>query len=217
MVTTPLASVLSGASRAQLAYWRKHVEPFGPLFVPEGRHGRTLLYSVADLLALRSIVYLREEKSLPKIRRAVAFLRAIEQDDWTHLADYTLERTAETIFLLRADGSAVDLVQSPGQETLAPSAGLDVDRVKMGKVLASFTSATGTRVPAFLEPRPGISIDRRVLGGFPSILGTRIPYDAIASLVADGATYAVVHALYPTVPESALAPAAEFAELVAAA
>ena len=208
---------MSGASRAQLAYWRKHVEPFGPLLVPEGRHGRSLLYSVADVLALRSIVYLREEKSLPKIRRAAAFLRAIENDDWTHLADYTLVRTHETIFLLREDGSAVDLEASPGQEALGRPEGFDRDRVRMGTVLAMFESASGRVVPDFLRPRPGISVDRNVLGGFPAMTGTRIPYDAVASLVGDGATFAIVSALYPTVPETSLASAADFAGLVAAA
>ncbi len=218
MFPTPLASVLSGASRAQLAYWRKHVEPFGALLVPEAGSRRRLLYSVADVVALRSIVYLREEKSLPKIRRAVAFLHAIERDDWTHLADYTLVRTPETIFLLREDNSIVDLQARPGQSRLA----LDDDEpdrrdVRMAVVLESFESARGREVPKFDEPRPGIRVDRDVLAGFPSIVGTRVPYDVIASLVADGVSFDVVQALYPAVPQHALAAAADFAELVAAA
>jgi uncharacterized protein (DUF433 family)/DNA-binding transcriptional MerR regulator len=216
MVTTPVASVLSGATRRQLAYWRKNVDPFGPLLIPEGRHGRTLLYSVADVLALRSIVYLREEKSLPKIRRAIAYLRAIEEDDWTHLAEYTLRRTSETIVLLRPDGSAVDLEASPGQHVL-PQFVDSSDGVAMEAVLAPFRSRVGRDVPAFLEPRPGIRVDRSILGGFPSIAGTRVPYDVVAGLVADGAGPDVVKALYPTVPETSLSSAVDFAALVAAA
>lgn len=147
----------------------------------------------------------------------MAFLRAIERDDWTHLADYTLVRTPDTILLLRADGSAVDLESHQGQHALGQPIGLNDERVRMEFVLAPFESASGRAVPAFLEPRPGIRIDRDVLAGFPSISGTRIPYDAIASLVADGAAFPIVHALYPTVPQVALASAADFAELVAAA
>jgi uncharacterized protein (DUF433 family) len=208
---------MSGATRAQLAYWRKHIEPFGALLVPEGKRGRALLYSIADVLALRSIVYLREEKSLPKIRRAVAFLRAIEQEDWTHLADYTLVRVPETIYLLREDGEIVDLEAAPGNEVIPLGDEPDRRDVRMQLVLSAFQSSTGREVPDFRVPRPGIRIERSVLGGYPVVEGTRVPYDAIATLAVDGADYEVVRSLYPSVPESVLGSARELSELVARA
>jgi hypothetical protein len=41
------------------------------------------------VVALGSIVYLRQEKSLPRVRRAVALLRALEADEWQHLWRHT--------------------------------------------------------------------------------------------------------------------------------
>jgi uncharacterized protein (DUF433 family) len=215
MFPVPLTSVLSGASVRQLAYWRKHVSSFGPLLTPEGRRGRAFLYSLSDVVALRSIVYLREEKSLPKIRRAVDFLRAIEADDWTHLSDYTLRRTSSTIYVVRHDGTVVDLEAHPGHEMVASDEHVDV--VSMKVVLAAFTSHSGRDVPDFRTPKPGITIERDVLGGYPVLEGTRIPYDAVASLVADGVSEQAVLRLYPTAPLASLQPAREFSELVTAA
>jgi uncharacterized protein (DUF433 family) len=215
MFPVPLTSVLSGASIRQLAYWRKHVSTFGPLLTPEGRRGRAFLYSIADVVALRSIVYLREEKSLPKIRRAVDVLRAIEADDWTHLSDYTLRRSVSTIYVVRPDGSALDLEAHPGHEMVRSNE--QIDAVPMREVLAAFTSHSGRDVPDFRNPRPHLSIERDVLGGYPVLDGTRIPYDAVASLVADGVSAEAVLRLYPTAPLASLQPARELSELVLAA
>jgi uncharacterized protein (DUF433 family) len=211
----PLTSVLSGASVRQLAYWRKHVSSFGPLLVPEGKRGRAFLYSISDVVALRSIIYLREEKSLPKIRRAVDVLRAIEADEWTHLSKYTLRRTQSTIYVVRQDGSVIDLEAHPGHEMVLPHE--QVDDFSMAEVLAAFKSERGREVPNFYEPRPHLSIERDVLGGYPVLAGTRIPYDAVASLVADGVSDAAVLRLYPSAPLAALQPARELSELVLAA
>ena len=208
----PLTSVLSGASVRQLAYWRKQVPAFEPLLIPEGKRGRAFLYSIADVVALRSIVYLREEKSLPKIRRAVGYLRAIEAEDWTHLADYTLQRTESTIYVLRRDGSIVDLEAHPGHKMIDP--GESIESVPMQKVLAPFKSQRGRDVPDFRHPRPHLTIQRDVLGGYPVLDGTRIPYDAVASLVADGVSNEAVLRLYPTAPLASLQPARELSDLV---
>jgi uncharacterized protein (DUF433 family)/DNA-binding transcriptional MerR regulator len=215
MFPVPLTSVLSGASIRQLAYWRKQVPVFGPLLTPEGRRGRAFLYSIADVVALRSIVYLREEKSLPKIRRAVDALRVIEADDWTHLANYSLRRTQSTIYVVRPDGSAIDLEAHPGHALVDETE--TCDAVPMRLILAPFTSRTGREVPDFATPRPNISIRRSVLGGYPVLQGTRIPYDAVASLLTDGVSEKAVLKLYPSAPIESLQPAREFADLVLAA
>jgi hypothetical protein len=81
----PIASVLTGATVAQLAYWRRDTASAPALLVPEGKRSGRFLYSWADIVALRSIVYVRSEKSLPRIRRAVDTLRQLEADEWTHL------------------------------------------------------------------------------------------------------------------------------------
>jgi hypothetical protein len=100
----PIASVLTGATVPQLTYWRRHTGTAEPLLVPEGKRNGRFLYSWMDVVALRSIVYLRGEKSLPRIRRAVATLRQIETQDWTHLSAYRLISTASTILIETPDG-----------------------------------------------------------------------------------------------------------------
>jgi DNA-binding transcriptional MerR regulator len=60
-----LAATMSGASVRQLQYWRE-----SKLLVPEfGKTGGRLLYSFADVVALRTFVFLRESASLQLIRK----------------------------------------------------------------------------------------------------------------------------------------------------
>src|SRR3954452_4347312 len=63
-VSGSIDSTLSGATVDQLSYWRRRTVADAPLLVPSGRRGGRYLYSWADVVALRSIVYLRQEKSV---------------------------------------------------------------------------------------------------------------------------------------------------------
>ena len=61
----PIASKMSGASVAQLAYWRKH-----DILMPEIECERSpYLYSFRDIVALRTFAWLRIDHSLQAIRR----------------------------------------------------------------------------------------------------------------------------------------------------
>jgi DNA-binding transcriptional MerR regulator len=62
-----IASALSGATRSQLDYWRRQ-----ELLVPEVSATRPVLFSFRDLIALRTFVYLREQRPLQTIRRLLA-------------------------------------------------------------------------------------------------------------------------------------------------
>src|SRR5918994_7360931 len=99
----PIAGVLSGASPRHLAWWGNQTASSDPLLVPAKRSGR-YLYSWSDIVALRSIVYLRQEKSLHKIRRAVETLRGLEAAEWDHLARYQLVSTPTTIVVKTPTG-----------------------------------------------------------------------------------------------------------------
>src|SRR5215210_5525857 len=93
----PLTVTLSGATVDQLAYWRRHTPSHPPLLEPHAKRSGRYLYSWADVIALRSIVYLRQDKSLPRIRVAVRTLARLQADEWTHLSSYKL---ASTFFLI---------------------------------------------------------------------------------------------------------------------
>lgn len=202
----PIASVLTGASVPQLAYWRRRTPSADPLLVPEGRRSGRYLYSWADVVALRSIVYLRQEKSLPRIRRAVGTLRRLEADEWTHLAAYRLVSTDSTIIVETRSGQLVDLEQQPG--TI-------LDAVLMSDVLAPFKTSSGRSVPSLKRPRPRIAVDPTVLGGYPVIVGTRVPFDVVAQLAHDDLEPREITAIYPSVEPEAIDDATAFAEQVA--
>ena len=172
----PIASVLTGATVRQLAYWRKDTSAARALLVPEGKRGGRYLYSWADVVALRSIVYLRQEKSLPRIRRAVATLRGLEAGEWTHLATYRLIATHRSIVVRTPGGQLLDLEAQPGTV---------LEEVLMADVLAPFQTQRGRAVPALKRPRPRIAVNPAVLGGYPVIAGTRVPFDLVASLAVD--------------------------------
>jgi uncharacterized protein (DUF433 family) len=204
----PIASVLTGATIGQLAYWRKHTDSAKPLLIPEGKRDGRFLYSWTDVVALRSIVYLRQEKSLPRIRRAVTRLRKLEAREWTHLAAYRLIATQATIIVQTPDGELLDLEEQPGTV---------LQEILMRDVLGQFETRNGRTVPALESPRPQISVDPGVLGGYPVISASRVPFDVVAQLAEDDLTPDEIAAIYPSVNPSAIADATDFAAQVAAA
>lgn len=202
----PITSVLTGATKAQLAYWRKDTPSSPALLVPEGKRSGRYLYSWADVVALRSIVYLRSEKSLPRIRRAVATLRGLESDQWTHLGRYRLISAKRSILVKTPNGQLLDLGEKPG--TI-------LSEVLMRDVLEPFQTSTGRSVPALVRPRPHITVDPGILGGYPVLSGTRVPFDAVAALANDDLQPAEIVSIYPSVRDEAIQDALDFAEQVA--
>jgi uncharacterized protein (DUF433 family) len=202
-----LASALSGASVNQLAYWRKTTASSEPLLVPSAEKSGRFLYSWADVVALRTIVYLRQEKSLPRIRKAVGELARLEEAEWDHLSSYQLVRTPTTIIVQTPSGHLMDLEKVPGAM---------LDRTLMEDVLGPFETAEGRSVPDLARPKPNLSIDPGVLGGYPVIAGTRVPYDIVAGLAQEGYSGADIVELYPSVAAAAVEDAEAFAGEVAA-
>lgn len=193
-----LTAALSGASESQLANWRR---PPNPLLVPECSSTGKIRYSFRDLLALRTVAKLRMEVSLQKIRKAVAKLKDL--DDFEHLSNYTLVNVGrETVVWVQGD-QAVDLVKRPGQQML----------VTMQDVLGEFEGWTGTVVP-LERPKPGVRINPRVLGGYPVVENTRVPYDTVASLAADGLDASAIQYFYPSVTDIGVSGAVAFDQYV---
>jgi uncharacterized protein (DUF433 family)/DNA-binding transcriptional MerR regulator len=203
----PIASVLTGATVPQLAYWRRRTNSAEPLLVPEGRRAGRYLYSWADVVALRSIVYLRQEKSLPRIRRAVDRLRQLEAADWKHLSAYRLISTESTIVVQTPSGQLLDLERQPGTV---------LEEVLMRDVLGPFQTSSGRSVPPLERPRPRITVDPSVLGGYPVIAGSRVPFDVVAQLAEDDLEPAEIIAIYPSVDPESIDDATWFAGQVAA-
>jgi len=129
--------------------------------------------------------------------------------DQEHLSAYELYVLGDTIVWVDPRGAAqrrryVGLVKRPGQEYLS---------AVMEQILEPFRTETG-KVLALPSPLPRISVDPEVLGGFPVIAGTRVPYDLVAGLVRDGVPPPEVRAFYPSVDAAGALDAEAFASYV---
>ena len=192
-----MAAALSGATLPQLRYWRET-----RALLPEVSSRRPVLYSFRDIIALRTFAFLREERSLQAIRRALRTLEEIGETD--HLSSYRLVKQGRKSIALVRDDGAVDLVEQPGQELTV---------VKLGDVLRAFPLGD-VEVPPLLHPRRQISVDPAIRGGHPVVAGTRVPFDLVANLVRDGVPPREVSKFYPSVTAAAARDAADFADYV---
>jgi len=122
-----------------------------------------------------------------------------------HLSDYLLVDHEGTILWVSDEGDAVDVLRRPGQIVLA----------SMDEVLGPFTSWRNQKVVALRNPKPGIALNPDVLGGFPAIEGTRIPYDSVTALANDGLDAEGIRYFYPSVPAESIPGALDFADYVA--
>jgi uncharacterized protein (DUF433 family)/DNA-binding transcriptional MerR regulator len=201
--TPVVAAALSGASTGQLAYWRSS-RTSEPLLAPDHHEPRSRVsYSFRDVVALRTFVYLRShDVPLQRIRKAVASLRKLGHDE--HLSKYSLVAMGHDVAWRISAEEAIDLTRSPGHGLL----------IQMIDIFAPFVNRQDQDVVDLRRPKPGISIDPDVRGGFPVVEGTRVPYDLVASLLDDGLNIAAIKDIYPSVSADAARGAAEFARYV---
>jgi uncharacterized protein (DUF433 family) len=95
--------------------------------------------------------------------------------------------------------------------------GTVVNEVLMGDILEPFETSNGKRVPAMERPRPHLQVSAHVLGGYPVVAGSRVPFHVVAGLADDGVEAHEIAAMYPSVPPAAVPDAQAFARQVAAA
>src|SRR5665213_578431 len=181
-----IAAALSGATLRQLSYWRSLSTP-EPLLKPEFHKPRSRVsYSFQDVVALRAFVFLRGRNvPLQRVRKAVHALRALGEVE--HLSKYSLVVVGRDVVWRISADDAVDLTGQPGQHVIA----------QMIDILAAFPGMRGRRVVPLYTPQLGVSVDPEVRGGYPVMAGTRVPYDIVASLLADGLKTREIQAFYP--------------------
>jgi uncharacterized protein (DUF433 family) len=203
--STQLAGALSGATESQLRYWRKSRKGEPALLAPE-YGSRPASYSYRDVVTLRMFTRLREEISLQKVRKAVAYVES-QLPQGAHISEEQIRALpgGRSAVWISKDGDYVDAVAQPGQSGI---------RVVMEDVFRSFITSRGQRVPDLVHPAQGLVIDPAVRGGMPVAEGTRITYDRLASLRHDGLTVNEVRELYPWVSAESVEGATEFANRV---
>lgn len=166
-----LAVALTGASPDMLYTWNR-TDVLHPELCSDPK--AEFLYSFRDLVALRTFVKLRNDVSLQTIRKALASLKDLNLT--AHPAAYTLVSDGRSVFLVE-DNEATDLVRRERQRVIS----------NLEDIFRGFTHPSGHgEVVDFRAPRPLLEVDERRLGGFPTIRNTRVAYDSVANLLADG-------------------------------
>lgn len=189
-----LTSKLTGVTPHQLRSWSK-----SGLLVPEIRAKRPPLYSFRDLVALRSIAFLRSETSLQKIHKAFDTLNVLHMVE--HPSEYSFGTDGKTIFVQGPNAEAIDLVKYPGARTL----------FTFEEMNEAFVNFRKQEVPSFTAPAPHICVDPARIGGWPAIEGTRIGYDTIADFAGvEDPDVDYVLEYYPYLTVSAVESAVEF-------
>ena len=156
---TYMASYLSGATVDQLRHWARK-----KILVPEVNDHRPLLYSFRDIVALRAVAKLRAFTSLQRISKALKTLK--DQDFTDHLSAYRFGFDGRSIKLW-TDDELLDIDKNPGQ----------FEMYTFEDIYKPFENFNHRLVPALLEPSPGITVNPSIMGGTPTVNGTRTSFD----------------------------------------
>ncbi|MCL2482826.1 MAG: hypothetical protein FWF43_05320 [Propionibacteriaceae bacterium] len=192
-----LTSVLSGASVSQLRRWRST-----NLLIPEVNPARPPLYSFRDVVALRTLVRLRADTSLQKIRSAIKRLPDYDLTD--HVSAYLFAVRGKSI-VVETDSGWLDLINNPGQYEL----------YNLARIYEPFMTKTGVRVVDFRNPRPNLEVNANRVGGWPVLKNTRIGYDIVAAIVDNHTIFPRdIERFYPGATEAATLDALSFDEEV---
>jgi len=149
-------------------------------------------------------VKLRSEVPLQRLRKAFRYLQDIDLTE--HPSRYVLTTDGDSVYLIEGQ-EATDLVRRPGQRMLTT----------LNDVFAPFTNFRGDTVVDFLHPRPRLEVKEGRMGGWPTIRGTRVPYDTVARLVSGGdVPISEIGRYYPTVDPSDVPDAVDFERQIAA-
>jgi uncharacterized protein (DUF433 family) len=187
--TAERASALSGVPKSTIHYWARR-----EYLVPSVSAEKVRLWSFADLMALRTIDWLRQRKTTPDgpdipkasmaaIKAALKRLAQLELPIW--------ERRERC--LLAVDG--VGRVYIDGPDGLALPSGQLADR-ELLRPIQPFLSKGGAHGPDLFRPRPRLRIVPGKLGGSPHVEHTRIETRALSALAESGMSIEQICALY---------------------
>jgi uncharacterized protein (DUF433 family) len=192
--TAERAAALSGVPRSTIYYWARQG------LVPSLSRS-PLLWSYTDLLALRTLYWLRQPKraydrevpatSMPKARRALEELRKLDLD---------LFEDARPGIAVTLDG---EIVLNARALPLQSVEGQYVER-DLVDLIGPFEGLEGSRGPDLARPRPTLQILPRKLSGAPHVAGTRLPTQSIFALSERSFSLEQLANLYPFVDRKAL-------------
>lgn len=196
--TAERAASLSGVPKSTVHYWARQ-----EILVPSVSAERVKLWSYGDLMALRTIYWLRQSKkdssnreiprtAMKAVRRALSEIAALELELWT-------EDSAPAVAVDRAG----NIVIQAGDRAQRPS-GQSILDAEMLDLIAPFSSEEGLRGPNLSVPRPRLRIVPGKLGGSPHVVHTRLESQALGALAESGLPGAKIYRLYPDVDRDAI-------------
>lgn len=192
------AAALSGVPKSTVHYWARQ-----EILVPSVSPARVKLWSYGDLMALRTIYWLRQTKqdssgreiprtAMKAVRRALSEIAELKLGLWS-------EDDAPSVAVDRSGGIVIERdgrAQRPGGQSI-----LDPDMLDL---LAPFASHEGLHGPDLSVPRPRLRIVPGKLGGSPHVIHTRLESQALGALAGSGLTQAKIYRLYPDVEPAAI-------------
>lgn len=93
-----------------------------------------------------------------------------------HPSKYKLVKLGSSIGIIFETDVIIDLAKQPGQATVGT----------LRDVFGEFETIKRRKVDPLLHPPTGVEVNPGRLGGWPTIAGTRIPFDLVAGLISDG-------------------------------
>jgi uncharacterized protein (DUF433 family) len=202
--TADRAASLAGVPKSTVYYWA-HTG----LVVPSVSRERVKKWSYADLLLLRLVDWLRQDK--PEVELPRTSMQRIRKEVWK------AERLGERLL---SDGMEV-YVESPGRLVFGHNSGFFIElgqgasQSLFGETLnlvRAFEGTNGLRGPDLAAPRPTLRIVPGKLSGEPHVWGTRIVTIGLAVLRSRGFTSERVRELYPVLTDDNVAEAFELEE-----
>jgi hypothetical protein len=188
--TAERVAALSGVPKSTVHYWARK-----DILVPSVSPERVKLWSYGDLMALRTIYWLRQTKqdlsgrevprtAMKTVRRALREIAALELDLWGEDGAPRVAVDRSGSIVIEHAGQA----QRPGAQSI-----LDADMLDL---LAPFASHEGLHGPDLSAPRPRLRIVPGKLGGSPHVVHTRLESQALGALADSGLGQAKIYQLY---------------------
>jgi len=187
--TAERAAALSGVPKSTIYYWANM-----GIYVPSVSPSREKLWSFSDLLALRAVYWLRQDKpvaartTMKRVRQA---LREAAQLRVTFGAlDLSVDATGEVFYRHPADQT----LRRPGGQTVLE------EPLRQLHLLVEY-EIDGRLGPNLKRPRDHLLILPGKLSGEPHIQGTRIGSAQVAALHRGGFSSADIAILYPVLSQ----------------
>jgi len=192
--TADRAAALAGVPQSTMHYWART-----KALVPSVSAEKVKLWSFADLMALRTIAWLRRRKvsaagydiprtTLPAVRRALRALQKLDLTLWAADTGSTVLVDPHGDIVLREQRGLVRPVGRAGE--------LQQVAADFPDLLAPFT-ADGLAGPDLRRPRPRLRIVPGKLAGAPHIDKTRLETQAVHALAVRGLEPERIARLYP--------------------